>query len=181
MPGSRHRRARRTGVASLTIALSLAAGTQVAAAQDAAGAGAATAVVTAAPLPLDVTVDPRRAQVVAYLVAQLGKPYVFGAHGPDAFDCSGLVQMAYAAAGVSVGWDVAHQLTDGVAITDYSALQPGDLVFTPGADGTPQAPGHVGIYVGDGLIIHAPHTGDVVRYVKLSSWLPKIAQVRRVL
>jgi cell wall-associated NlpC family hydrolase len=83
-------------------------------------------------------------KILAYAEAQLGKPYVFGAAGPDAFDCSGLAMMAYRAAGITIPrtsqaqWDWGRQVP-------ASQVQPGDLVFFAGADGTPAAPGHVGI------------------------------------
>jgi cell wall-associated NlpC family hydrolase len=83
-------------------------------------------------------------KILAYAEAQLGKPYVYGATGPDAFDCSGLAMMAYRAAGITIPrtsqaqWDWGRQIP-------ASQVQPGDLVFFAGADGTPAAPGHVGI------------------------------------
>ena len=83
-------------------------------------------------------------KILAYVEAQLAKPYVFGAAGPDAFDCSGLVMMAYRAAGITIPrtsqaqWAFGRQIAAG-------QVQPGDLVFFAGADGSPAAPGHVGI------------------------------------
>jgi cell wall-associated NlpC family hydrolase len=97
--------------------------------------------------------------VLAYAYAQLGKPYVWGASGPDAFDCSGLTQMAWAQAGVNLyhytgaQWDQ----TSRVALSD---LQPGDLVFF-GTDGPSSE--HVGIFIGNGQMIDAPHSGASVR------------------
>jgi cell wall-associated NlpC family hydrolase len=83
-------------------------------------------------------------KILAYAEAQLGKPYVFGASGPDAFDCSGLAMMAYRAAGIVIPRTAAAQWDWGRQIP-ASQVQPGDLVFFAGADGTPAAPGHVGI------------------------------------
>jgi len=83
-------------------------------------------------------------KILAYAEAQLGKPYVFGEAGPDAFDCSGLAMMAYRAAGITIPrtsqaqWAFGRQIAAG-------QVQPGDLVFFAGADGSPAAPGHVGI------------------------------------
>jgi len=83
-------------------------------------------------------------QILAYAEAQLGKPYLYGATGPDAFDCSGLAMMAYRAAQIVIPrtsqaqWDWGQQIP-------ASQVQPGDLVFFAGSDGTPAAPGHVGI------------------------------------
>jgi len=83
-------------------------------------------------------------KILAYAEAQLGKPYVFGAAGPDAFDCSGLAMMAYRAAGITIPRTSQAQWAYGRWIP-ASQAQPGDLVFFAGADGTPAAPGHVGI------------------------------------
>jgi cell wall-associated NlpC family hydrolase len=94
---------------------------------------------------------------VAFARSQLGKPYAFGAAGPATYDCSGLTMMAWRAAGVSLD----HYAADQYAYTAHipiANLQPGDLVFF-GSDLH-----HVGIYVGGGMMIDAPHTGTVVRY-----------------
>jgi cell wall-associated NlpC family hydrolase len=103
------------------------------------------------------------AQAIAYARAQLGKPYVWGGTGPGAFDCSGLVMQAYAAAGASIArtsqaqWATERQV---------STSEPGDLVFFPGADGTPASPGHVGIVVDPArnLMIDAYASGFPVEY-----------------
>jgi len=98
---------------------------------------------------------------VAYARAQLGKPYIYAAAGPEAFDCSGLTMMAWAQSGVSMvhGSQAQWAAFPKVAIED---LQPGDLVFF-GING-PQNH-HVGIVVGPGLMIDAPHTGAYVELV----------------
>jgi cell wall-associated NlpC family hydrolase len=83
-------------------------------------------------------------KILGYAEAQLGKPYIFGEAGPDAFDCSGLAMMAYRAAGIVIPRTAAAQWDYGTQIP-ASQVQPGDLVFFSGADGTPAAPGHVGI------------------------------------
>ena len=83
-------------------------------------------------------------KILAYAEAQLGKPYVFGAAGPDAFDCSGLAMMAYRAAGIVIPRTSQAQWAFGRQVP-ASQVQPGDLVFFAGADGSPAAPGHVGI------------------------------------
>ncbi len=104
-----------------------------------------------------------RAQVaVDTALAQIGDPYVYGAAGPDAFDCSGLTMYAWAAAGVSLPHASSMQPSSGtpVAISD---LMPGDLVFY-------YSPiSHVGMYIGNGQIVHAPHTGSYVQIVPLNS------------
>ena len=83
-------------------------------------------------------------KILAWAEAQLGKPYVYGATGPDAYDCSGLAMMAYRAAGIIIPRTSQAQWAYGQQIS-ASQAQPGDLVFFAGADGTPAAPGHVGI------------------------------------
>jgi len=101
-------------------------------------------------------------KVIAYAEAQLGKPYQWGATGPAAFDCSGLVMMAYRAAGIFIPRTSQQQWASGTRIPAAQA-QPGDLVFFAGADGTLTAPGHVGIVIGHGLMIDAPAPGLTVR------------------
>jgi cell wall-associated NlpC family hydrolase len=88
-------------------------------------------------------------KVIRYAEAQLGKRYVFGGTGPDAFDCSGLAMMAYRAAGIAIPRTAAAQWAFGRKIP-ASQVNPGDLVFFSGADGTPVVPGHVGIVTGTG-------------------------------
>jgi peptidoglycan DL-endopeptidase CwlO len=99
---------------------------------------------------------------IAYAEQQLGKPYQWGATGPDAFDCSGLVMMAYRAAGIDIPRTSEQQWAFGLRVTSSQA-QPGDLVFFAGADGTPAAPGHVGLIIGNGLMIEAYAAGFPVR------------------
>jgi cell wall-associated NlpC family hydrolase len=101
-------------------------------------------------------------KVLAYAEAQLGKPYQWGGTGPDAFDCSGLAMMAYRAAGVTIPRTSQAQWQFGMRIPPPAA-QPGDLVFFAGSDGTPQAPGHVGIVIGNGKMIEAYATGYPIR------------------
>ena len=99
--------------------------------------------------------------VVGIAERYLGVPYVWGGATPSGFDCSGLVQYCYRQIGIDVGRTTWDQMGCGTRIA-VSALQPGDLVFFRGGE-------HVGIYVGDGTYIHAPHTGAVVSYGSLSS------------
>lgn len=95
----------------------------------------------------------RAAAAVAYAQAQVGKSYVFGAAGPSSFDCSGLTMMAWAQAGVSLPHASSQQFA---MTTRVSNLQPGDLVFFyPGQY-------HVGIYVGNGIFVHAANPNDGV-------------------
>jgi cell wall-associated NlpC family hydrolase len=102
------------------------------------------------------------ATAIAFALAQLGKPYVWGATGPDAFDCSGLVYAAYAAAGIHIARTTFGWRQDGPQVP-LSQLQPGDLLFSAGSDGTPASPGHVVMYLGGGQVIQAPQTGEVVQ------------------
>jgi len=102
------------------------------------------------------------ATAIDYAEAQLGKPYQWGATGPDAFDCSGLVMMAYRAAGVYIPRTSQQQWSWGPRVP-ASQVEPGDLVFFAGADGTPQAPGHVGLVIGHDEMIEAYAAGFPVR------------------
>jgi cell wall-associated NlpC family hydrolase len=100
-------------------------------------------------------VPPAHAQVVAFALAQLGKQYVWGAGGPAAFDCSGLTMAAWATAGVPLRHYTVDQFHEGQAVAAV-AVAPGDLVLIPGSDPPgPGLPGHVGIYLGDGLVVSA--------------------------
>ncbi|MGC9380419.1 NlpC/P60 family protein [Streptomyces sp. MH13] len=104
--------------------------------------------------------DSRAAAAVAYAHQKLGSPYVWGATGPDAFDCSGLVQAAYRAAGVSLPRTTYAQIDAGRRVS-RSALRPGDLVFFYSGIS------HVGIYIGNGRMIHAPNPSAPVRVAPL--------------
>lgn len=106
---------------------------------------------------------------VTFALAQRGKPYLWGGTGPSSYDCSGLMLQAWARAGQHLGRTTFDQIKDGMPTTE-SALLPGDLVLTPGSDGTLASPGHVGMFIGHGLVIHAPKTGDVIKVVTFSSF-----------
>jgi len=93
---------------------------------------------------------------------QLGKPYRWGATGPDSFDCSGLTLYSYREAGVSIPRTAAEQWYAGNH-PDLAHLAPGDLVFFATNSNNASTIHHVGIYAGDGNMIHAPESGDVVR------------------
>ena len=120
--------------------------------------------------------------VIDFALKQLGKPYQYGATGPNTWDCSGLIQAAYAVIGVPLPRTTYDQVNTGtpVSTTDTAAFHPGDLLFIAGDDGTPTSPGHVGLYLGNGLVLHAPKTGDVVRTDRLANWLPSVTAVRRI-
>ncbi len=97
--------------------------------------------------------------VVGIALHYLGTPYVWGGSSPAGFDCSGFVAYVYAQVGVSLPHYTGAQWNVGVPVS-RSDLEPGDLVFFDGL-------GHVGIYIGGGQFVHAPHTGDVVKISSL--------------
>jgi len=104
---------------------------------------------------------PRYSQVVGIALQYLGIPYVWGGSSPSTgFDCSGFVAYVFAQVGVSLPHHAASQYAYGTPVP-YDQLAPGDLVFFSGL-------GHVGIYIGGGQFVHAPHTGDVVRISSLA-------------
>jgi peptidoglycan DL-endopeptidase CwlO len=102
------------------------------------------------------------ADAVNYAEAQLGKPYLFGGTGPDAFDCSGLMMMAYRAAGVNIARTSQQQFAS-LPHVPAAKVVPGDLVFFAGSDGTPKAPGHVGLVITKNTMIEAYAAGTPVR------------------
>jgi peptidoglycan DL-endopeptidase CwlO len=102
------------------------------------------------------------AAAISFAEQQLGKPYLWGGTGPDAFDCSGLVMMAYRTAGINIARTSQAQWASETRIP-ASQVQPGDLVFFAGADGTPTSPGHVGLVIGNGKMIEAYATGFPIR------------------
>ncbi|WP_042458663.1 C40 family peptidase, partial [Streptacidiphilus jiangxiensis] len=113
-------------------------------------------------------------EAAAFAAAQtrLGLPYVYGATGPDSFDCSGLMQWAYAQAGVSLGRTTYDQINDGTPVNSTADLQVGDLIFFNNDS-------HVGMYAGNGMVLHAPHTGTVVKYERLD-WIGSIYAMRHL-
>jgi cell wall-associated NlpC family hydrolase len=102
------------------------------------------------------------ARAVALAKRELGVRYVYGGESPSGFDCSGLMQYVYARLGVQIPRVAADQYRAGRHVS-RAELRPGDLVFFDHL-------GHVGMYVGGGRFIHAPHTGTVVEISSLSGW-----------
>lgn len=98
---------------------------------------------------------------VAFALAQLGEPYAFGGNGPDVWDCSGLMVAAARAGGRTLPRTTFSQINSGYAVS-VNNLMPGDLVFANNV-------GHVGMYIGNGQIVHAPHSGDVVKISPLNN------------
>ena len=120
--------------------------------------------VNASGTPLDLG-----SAVVADAQKYLGIPYQWGGTNPaTGLDCSGLVQNVFKDMGISLPRTSQEQAQVGTPVASVAAAQPGDLLFFPGSDGTPAAPGHVGIYIGNGQMIDAPYTGTVVRVEALS-------------
>ena len=124
----------------------------------------ATGIGVGASTPEGSTIAPPNVHggVVGVAMHYLGVPYVWGGSTPRGFDCSGLVMYAFAQIGISVPHSSYAQFAMGTPVS-ISQLEPGDLVFFAGAS-------HVGIYIGGGQFIHAPHTGDVVKISSLTGW-----------
>ena len=153
--------------------------------------GGAVPLPTGFVLPPDTPVEVKTA--IAWALKQVGTWYHYGgdctqAHGSSPqhwCDCSSLVQQAYAAAGVHLPRVTGDQVRIGQAVR-LDAPAPGDLVFSVGSDGTAASPGHVGMYIGSGYLIEAPHTGAQVRTVTFKSWATassrsmQVAAIRRV-
>ncbi|PKW15095.1 C40 family peptidase [Saccharopolyspora spinosa] len=105
-------------------------------------------------------------QAIQYAQSQLGKPYVWGAAGPNAFDCSGLTQQAWKAAGVEIPKYSQTQYSQGGVHVPLAQAQPGDLVFW-GYGRDPNGIHHVALYLGDNEVLHAPQPGESVETTKL--------------
>ncbi|WPC44563.1 NlpC/P60 family protein [Clostridium sp. JS66] len=123
----------------------------------------ASAAVSKASLSRGASVSLGSNAVVNYAYSFIGTPYVWGGTSPSGFDCSGFTQYVYAHFGVGLGRTTYEQINDGSTVS-RDQLQPGDLVLF----GTSSNPHHVGIYVGNGMYIHAPQTGDVVKVSPLT-------------
>lgn len=124
-----------------------------------------------APEVESVPASGRGAVALNFAMAQLGKPYVFGAAGPNAYDCSGLTMAAWNAAGVSLPHSSRNQYYAVSNKVSSSDLQPGDLVIFYGSMH------HVGIYAGNGMVVHAPNSRSVVKYEAVAN-MPFAGAVR---
>jgi cell wall-associated NlpC family hydrolase len=130
-------------------------------------------------------VDMRQAQidlVISTARSLLGTPYVWGGESPSegGFDCSGFTQYVYSRAGYTLNRVSADQATQGTAVSRAN-LQPGDLVFFSfQQNGTVN---HVGIYIGNGQMIHSPKTGDVVKVTNITTsyWESHYITARRII
>jgi len=112
------------------------------------------------------------ATAISFAEQQLGKPHLWGGTGPDAFDCSGLMMMAYRTAGIDITGTSQDQCATERRIP-ASQVQPGDLVFFAGSDGTTTSPGHVGLVIGNGKMIEAYATGTV--HTMPTAWMEGVA------
>jgi cell wall-associated NlpC family hydrolase len=125
---------------------------------------------------------------INWALAQLGTPYAFGGDCTDSHsgnpahecDCSSLTMMAYKTAATTIPRTAAEQSRAGTPVHSPAQLLPGDLLFIPGSDGTANAPGHVGLYIGQGLLVQSPHTGGHVKITRLSAWISDLVGMRRI-
>ncbi|KDN80476.1 C40 family peptidase [Kitasatospora cheerisanensis] len=147
-------------LAGATLRLPAGAAAPEASPAPASGTTSPTPGTTASPAPATGSA-PAGDPAVAFALAQVGKPYRWGAAGPDAFDCSGLVMRAWQRAGVTLPRTTWDMLRSGTAVA-RADLRPGDLVLTNGG-------GHVQLYLGDGKVVHAPGTGRSVTITALPS------------
>jgi len=138
------------------------------------------------PAGLMISGSPAAQKAVRYALAQLGKSYLFGAAGPNAYDCSGLTMAAWAAAGIPLPHLAAAQAGYGIPEPiDLSHAGSGDLVMIPGSDGTPAAPGHVGMIIGRAnghlYLIQAPGWQNLpIQVTDTSEWIGHIVDIRHI-
>lgn len=118
--------------------------------------------------------------VVDYAKQFLGTPYVYGGSSPSGFDCSGFTSYVYRQFGVTLNRVTTGQMQNGIWVAK-NELQPGDIVGFYSQPGGSYV-GHVGIYVGNGMMIHSPHSGDVVKYdsIMTGSYADRYAAGRRI-
>jgi cell wall-associated NlpC family hydrolase len=139
------------------------------------------------PGQIQMTGNPIIDTAMSWAVAQIGSWYQWGGTCKDPFgsnvmgrcDCSSLMQQAYAHAGVAIPRVARDQQNFGSEVPNPADIQPGDLITIPGADGTPTVAGHVGMYVGHGMVVEAPFTGAQVRLVPARTYT-NIISIRRI-
>ncbi len=147
------------------------------------GTGAATKPVH---LPKDFHLPastPRQIAVaIKYGTSKVGMPYQWGGTGNPSYDCSGLMMMSYQAAGVTITRTTFTQVHDGTPVYLESDLKPGDLIFTAGTDGTPDNPGHVGMYLGSNLVLDGPRSGKNIQVTRYENgyWNKQAVAFRRI-
>ncbi|HTI35708.1 MAG TPA: C40 family peptidase [Miltoncostaea sp.] len=124
---------------------------------------------TPAPRPLTLA-EMRNARAAQIALRYLGTPYSYGGSSPSGFDCSGLVSYAYAQVGVSMAHNT-NAIYGAFPKVDRSDLEVGDMVFFSGL-------GHMGIYVGHGRYVHAPHSGEVVEVAPMAERDDYVGAVR---
>ncbi|MDI5938436.1 MULTISPECIES: C40 family peptidase [unclassified Micromonospora] len=137
-------------------------------------------------LALPADNPPTVATAILWAIDQLGTPHHFGGSCTDPHsgepakqcDYSSLIQDAYQAADVPIPGTTTDQARSGKPVGNLALLLPGDLIFIPGSQGSIDNPRHVGMYLGEELIIHTPKTGDTVKITRLSNWLDKIATIQ---
>ena len=154
----------RRSLRGATLALAMGAGITLTPVAASAAAGSPAPAVAAPVVAAAPVAAPNHAAQVAVntALAQQGKPYVWGGTGPRGYDCSGLTSSAYKAAGVSIPRTSRAQSTAGVFVPRAN-LKPGDLIFFY------NPVGHVGMYIGNGQMVHAPTSGDVVKVAPIMS------------
>jgi cell wall-associated NlpC family hydrolase len=147
---------------------------------------ASTGAVSATPGPAGLTLTGSVAGngAVTFALAQIGEPYLWGATGPDRWDCSGLMLGAWQSVGVGLTRVTYTQANEGTPVTQADARS-GDLVLIAGSDGTTANPGHVGMVAGRGAdgqtwLVEAPRTGLNVRLAPMSGWSGQIVTIRRI-
>ncbi|WP_237404888.1 C40 family peptidase [Actinacidiphila reveromycinica] len=128
---------------------------------------ATTTSTTTSTTPVAAASSSKVDRLIAFLKSQIGKPYVYGASGPDSYDCSGLTQAAFASVGVDIPRTSQEQSTAGTPVS-ISALQPGDLVFW-GGEGSAY---HVGVFIGDGQYLDAANPSTPVAIHQLADYMP---------
>lgn len=129
------------------------------------------------PTPPAAPAPSKASLAINFATAQIGKPYLWGAKGPDAFDCSGLTQQSWAAAGVSIARVSKDQYTS-LPKVPFSQAQPGDILAWSSNTSDPSKIYHVALYIGDGKMIEAPSAGNPVRLTTVRTYglMPSVAR-----